>query len=289
MLSGDAVADAYFQACLAELAALKPGNVHVFVAGHDMTAADFEASARASAPAMGQAGLSVGGRILDAVERTRRVVDCNTNLGIVLLCAPLAQAALSTTGGGLRDRLRQVLDRLDVADAEQAFRAIRLAEPGGLGTASQHDVSDAATVSLGAAMAEARDRDRIALQYCTAYADIFELGVPRLRAALARWHSEAWATSCAYLALLARFPDTHVARRHGMEKAKSVCRSAKILEARMDEAGDPSSLTDELLAFDTQLKAARLNPGTSADLTVASLFAVRLEAAEIDLADRGSL
>ena len=57
MLAGDAIAAAYRDACLAELVALKPGNVHVFAAGHDMTMADFEASAQASAPAMGAPAL----------------------------------------------------------------------------------------------------------------------------------------------------------------------------------------------------------------------------------------
>jgi hypothetical protein len=92
MLAGDAVAAAYRDACLAELVALKPGNVHVFAGGHDMTTADFEASAAASAPAMGAPALSVGARIFEAIRRTREAVGCNTNLGIVLLCAPLAQA-----------------------------------------------------------------------------------------------------------------------------------------------------------------------------------------------------
>src|SRR5262249_53999218 len=97
-----AVAAAYLDSCLAELSAPKPGNVHVFAGGHDMTTADFEASARVSAPVMGRRGLSVGERILGAIKATRSVVGCNTNLGIVLLCAPLATAAMQA-GGGLRD------------------------------------------------------------------------------------------------------------------------------------------------------------------------------------------
>jgi triphosphoribosyl-dephospho-CoA synthase len=42
-------------------------------------------------------------------------------------------------------------------------------------------------------------------------------------------------------------------------------------------ASRPEALTDELLALDSALKAEGLNPGTSADLTVASLFARRLQ------------
>ena len=280
MLAGDVVAAAYRDACLAELGALKPGNVHVFAAGHDMTTADFEASAEASAPAMGAPAVPVGARIFEAIRRTRATVGCNTNLGIVLLSAPLAQAALSSTRAGLRDRLREVLRRLDVADAERAFAAIRLAEPGGLGAAPEHDVRTPPTVSLAVAMAAAADRDRIAAQYASGFADIFDLGLPRLQAGLARWRSERWATTAAYLGFLAGLPDSHITRKYGIAQARALCAMAQPLEVRLREADDPEQLIAPLLAFDQELKAAGLNPGTSADLTVATLFAHRIEIAE---------
>jgi len=285
MLAGDAVAAAYRAACLAELAALKPGNVHAFAGGHGMTTADFERSAAASAPAMGAPAmgapaLSVGERIFEAVRRTRAAVGCNTNLGIVLLCAPLAQAATSEAGGTLRDRLQGVLQRLDVADAEGAFAAIRLAEPAGLGDAPEHDVRAAPAVSLAVAMAAAVGRDRIAAQYASGFADVFELGLPRLRSGLLRWRSEPWATTSAYLAFLAARPDSHIARKYGLERAQAVCAMARPHAERLDQADDPEFVAADLLAFDRDLKAAGINPGTSADLTVASLFAHRIEASE---------
>ncbi|WP_425450341.1 triphosphoribosyl-dephospho-CoA synthase [Virgifigura deserti] len=276
-LSGGRVAAAYRDACLAELQALKPGNVHVYAAGHDMTVADFETSAEVSAAVVGQPGLSVGERIYEAVRQTRAVTGCNTNLGILLLCAPLAQAALGARTGDLRQELRQVLDALDVADAELTFRAIRLAQPGGLGTSPRHDVAAPATVTLRAAMAEARHRDRIADQYVTAFEDVFTFGLPRLRAGLARWVEESWATTGAYMGFLARFPDSHIARKFGAMVAGDVRRTAAHLDQRLAACADPATLSADLTALDTKLKAAGLNPGTSADLTVASLFALRLE------------
>ncbi len=54
------IAHAYIAACLAELEALKPGNVHRHAAGHGMDVADFETSARVSAPAIARAGARVG-------------------------------------------------------------------------------------------------------------------------------------------------------------------------------------------------------------------------------------
>ncbi len=88
-----AIGEAIRWACLTELRALKPGNVHRFGDGHAMTVADFEASAEAIAAVFAQPGLTVGARILQSVLATQAAVGCNTNLGIVLLCAPLAEAA----------------------------------------------------------------------------------------------------------------------------------------------------------------------------------------------------
>jgi triphosphoribosyl-dephospho-CoA synthase len=273
----DAVAAALGAACRAELDALKPGNVHRYAAGHRMTVEDFEASAQASAQAIALTGLSVGERIYQAVRRTRDAVGCNTNLGIVLLAAPLAEATLKGTGRDLRASLGRVLAGLDVGDAQWAFRAIRLAEPAGLGTSERHDVSDPPTVGLREAMAEARDRDRVARQYATGFADVFDFGLPRLRALLARWQDEPWAAAGVYLGFLAAFPDSHVARKFGPARAEALRRQAAPLAARLEAAREPAALEGELLRFDAALKADGVNPGTSADLTVATLFARRLE------------
>jgi triphosphoribosyl-dephospho-CoA synthase len=275
---GDWIIQAYLDACLAELQSLKPGNVHVFADGHGMSLRDFEASARASAPVMAEPDLSVGERIHTAIRRTHEAVGCNTNLGIVLLCAPLAAAALAPAERSLRDRLRAVLAALDVADAEQAFAAIRLAEPAGLGESAEHDVRRPATVTLLAAMTTAAERDRIARQYATGFQDVFELGILRLASGLARWNDLRWATTSTYLGFLAAFADSHIARKYGAGRAEAVRRDAQRLEAALLAQAEPADMTTALLKFDAMLKAEAVNPGTSADLTVASLFAQRLEA-----------
>lgn len=264
------VAEAFHAACLAELSALKPGNVHVFAAGHGMETTQFEAAAAAAAPAIAVTGETVGARVLAAVEASLAVAGCNTNLGIILLCAPLAVAAESA--GPLRERLSQVLDGLDLADAGNAFRAIAAASPGGLGAADEADVRAPASVTLREAMALAADRDAIARQYVTDYADLFALGVP----VLAGGPLERGRIEDAYLAFLATLPDSHIARKFGAEQAEAVRREAEVLRGRLGGLS-PSARHDALLAFDTSLKARGLNPGTSADLTVASLFAALIE------------
>jgi triphosphoribosyl-dephospho-CoA synthase len=265
------VAAAYLRSCQAELDALKPGNVHVHAAGHGMTVADFAASARASAPVMGDPDLSVGQRILEAVRRSRAAVDCNTNLGIVLLCAPLAQAAMAG-GGDFRSRLGLVLDGLTIADAEQAFAAIRLAQPGGLGSSESHDVNLPATVTLRAAMAASADRDRIAAQFVSNFADLFGVGLPALAEGLDRWADRTWATMEVHMAFMARFPDSHIARKCGDDRAEHVRAAAQRTLARLREATDRDAAQRLLLDLDSRLKSDGLNPGTSADLTVATCF-----------------
>lgn len=242
-----------------------------------MTVGDFEASAEAVASVIAEPELGVGQRILESVRRTRAAVGINTNLGIVLLAAPLAQAAMATGGGGLRDRLAAVLAGLDVGDAELAFEAIRLAAPAGLGSSERHDVRASATATLRQAMAEAQDRDLIARQYATDFEDVFEHGLRWYRQALARWQDQPWAASRTYLGFLARFPDSHVARKFGRDRAEELRRRAELVATRLLASADPAPMTGALLDFDAALKAERLNPGTSADLTVATLFAARLE------------
>ncbi|MBO0752473.1 MAG: triphosphoribosyl-dephospho-CoA synthase [Bradyrhizobiaceae bacterium] len=273
---------AFVAACRDELEAPKPGNVHVYAAGHRMTAAQFEDSAAAAAGPLCAHGARVGVRIRGAVAATRRLVGTNTNLGIVLLCAPLAAAAelaaaSGRSGGGLRDSLVHVLDRLDVADAADAFAAIVEAGPAGLGRAEQHDVFAPPQVTLKEAMAAAADRDLLARQYATGFAEVFDLGMPIHAAATARGGEAKLATLAVYLGFLSRFPDSHIVRKHGGAAAEEVRRTAQKFNALIREAGDPASLFPQLLAWDASLKAQGLNPGSSADLTVATLFGIRLQ------------
>ncbi|HML14589.1 MAG TPA: triphosphoribosyl-dephospho-CoA synthase [Xanthobacteraceae bacterium] len=275
--SGEAIAQAFIAACRAELDAPKPGNVHVLAAGKRKTVADFLASAEAAAAPLTQADARVGKRILGAVEASVAAVPRNTNLGIILLCAPLAAAA-ERVPPDLRAALAAELERLDVEDAELAFKAIAFAAPGGLGTAPRHDVRAPATVSLRQAMAAAAERDRIARQYVTGFADVFDLGEPLLAASLARWKQAKWATLAVYLGFLSTFADSHVAREHGLAVAEEVRRRAATFEPRLRQAVEPDVLVPDLLAWDAALKDRGVNPGTSADLTVATLFVHRLRA-----------
>jgi triphosphoribosyl-dephospho-CoA synthase len=271
------VAAAAQLACLLEVSAPKPGNVSPDRHFHDTRYEDFLASAVAIGPALAAANQDpLGTTIRRAVEDTRRWTTSNTNLGIVLLVAPIARAAL-LSGGTLRQRLRRTLESTTVEDAEQVYAAIRHAHPGGLGAAASEDVSSVPSVTLREAMALAADRDAVAREYVTDFALTFETAVPALRTA--RENGLGWADAVVdtYLTLLKSTPDTHIARKLGREEAETVSRKA---QAVLTAGGPRSSAGLRALAeLDAELRDPknRRNPGTTADLTCAAIFVVILE------------
>lgn len=277
------ITHAVYSSCLTEIQAFKPGNVSVHSAGHGMQAADFIRSAELISPIMGMPGLSVGERILQSVQLTMSQVGCNTNLGILLLTAPLAQAALQCESGiDLQSATIKVLENLTLEDATLAFEAIALANPGGLGDAPDHDVRVPAKVTLLQAMQAAQDRDRIAWQYANGYQDIFHIGVNRLRMQLLRWKDNSerlqWAAVACYLEFLSQYPDSHIVRKFGLEKALYIQKRTESVESMFKACENPVVAKRELRRYDAELKREGVNPGTSADLTVASMVTLSLVA-----------
>jgi triphosphoribosyl-dephospho-CoA synthase len=215
-----------------------------------------------------------------AVIATRAVAGCNTNLGILLLCAPVARAAERAPradADALMAALREVLDTLDVADARAAYRAIAVANPGGLGSAAAQDVAAAPTLDLRSAMALAAGRDLIARQYACGFEDILAVGLePFLRDREHTGRHDLWASVQAlFLRFLTAFPDSHIARKFGLAAARAVSAEALPWLDRLqrDAAAGASAA---FVAWDESLKRRGFNPGTSADLTVCTLFIAAL-------------
>jgi triphosphoribosyl-dephospho-CoA synthase len=276
-VTGEEIAAAAQLACLLEVSAPKPGNVSPERHFHDTRYEDFLASAVAIGPALAVAGgRPLGATIRAAVEATARWTRSNTNLGIVLLLAPLARAA-ARPGGDLRTRLAAVLEETTVADAADAYVVIRRTRPGGLGAAKAEDVSAVPTVTLREAMALAAERDAVAREYSTGFRLTFEVGAPALADARRRGLSWSDATVECFLALLAAVPDTHVARKLGREEAERVAARARGVVAA-GGTGSPEGRA-ALASLDAELRDPRntRNPGTTADLTCAALFVVILE------------
>jgi triphosphoribosyl-dephospho-CoA synthase len=272
--SAATLAEAYHWACMSELQALKPGNVHIFADGHGMTIQDFFKSADATAWLIAQDHIGVGQRIYLAVEATQQAVGLNTNLGLILLCAPLIHAALHANHQlSFTENLQATLAQLTIDDARLVARAIVLAQPAGLGKVATHDVNDQPNVSLLALMVAAQEQDRIAWQYANAYQDILGFGLVQYTTAMSRWDNRAWATCALYLSFLAYQPDSHIVRKYGIKVATEVMVEAQALEIEFSLSSNPKLVQKKLRAWDASLKSRNLNPGTSADLTVACLLA----------------
>jgi triphosphoribosyl-dephospho-CoA synthase len=268
-------------ACIWEATARKPGNVHRYRDFENVTYLDFLVSAAAIAPVLAESRHHrVGDTILECVRATRRVTVTNTNLGIILLLSPLATVSDREE---LRSGVVRVLAGLDVVDARRTYEAIRLAMPGGLGVASEQDVSAEPTCTLREAMKMAADRDVVARQYANGFREVFEDGVPALTEGLEQTGSLEASIVQAQLRLMARHSDTLIARKRGpAEAAKAAELAAQVLTAG---GPDQESAQRKLAEFDAWLREAghTRNPGATADLVTASLFvAIRTEAIPVN-------
>ncbi len=267
-------------ACIWEACAAKPGNVNRSCDFSNTSLEDFLLSAIAIGPAFENAArMGVGQTILQAVKDTHRWIHSNTNLGLILLLTPLVKACLATADvNDIRRNLNLILNSLTVEDARHTYAAIRCVQPGGLGRVSQADVAEEPAITLLQAMALAQDRDAIAREYVTGFAITFEIGLPALKETLLRCADFSSAVVQAFLTILGQVPDTLIARKKGYEAARQISRQAmEVLslggvftpEGRAGLAEMDRTLRDE---------NHKLNPGTTADLTAASIFLALLGA-----------
>jgi triphosphoribosyl-dephospho-CoA synthase len=277
-------------ACILDVASPKPGNVNRQHDFHDTRYEDFLLSAISIGPAMQSAGRNeVGQTIWRAIQDTHRLVTSNTNLGIVLLLAPIVKACFRTNKvkfkqpgaeayiDALRQELALILENLTIQDARLTYRAIRLARPGGLGRSGEADIDQEPAITLLQAMQLAKDRDSIACEYGTAFEITFETGYPALKQAWDMQKDPRRAMVHAYLTILASVPDTLIARKRGAELACQVSGRAQEI---LDAGGIFSAKGRQAIAaFDLELRdeCHSMNPGTTADLTTAAAFLVLME------------
>lgn len=259
-------------ACIYEATAPKPGNVYRGADFEDMTYVDLVTAAVAIAPAMDAAatGQSLGRSVLDSIDATRRLVGVNCNLGTVLLLAPMAKVPLDVP---LSDGIAAVLRECTPADAADVYEAIRRAQPGGLGRAETADVAGPPPDDLIAAMRLAADRDLVARQYADDFTEVLGLVVPSLANGVQQRWSLADTIVHTQMQLMSRLPDSLIARKCGAETAaESSARAAAVLAAGpVGSEAYQRALAD--LDFWLRCDGHRRNPGTTADLIAAGLFA----------------
>ena len=271
-------------ACTLEVTIPKPGNVHRSADFADTSLQDFLLSAIAIGPIMDRADeLTLGALVRQSVEATLQVTQQNTNLGMILLLAPLASVAcanpeaLSTVG------INEFLQKTTASDCREIFQGIVLANPGGIGQVEDFDVRKTEYPShILEAMRLAESRDFIAYQYTHGFCEVIDFVWPEIRNLLRQGQTLSNAVIQTHLKLMHRFPDSLIARKNGSAVAdQSAARAGHVLSA--GNVGDTEWLK-AVSDFDFWLRADgnRRNPGTTADLIAAGLF-LGLVHREIDL------
>jgi triphosphoribosyl-dephospho-CoA synthase len=258
-------------ATIFEATAPKPGNIHRGADFADASYPDFVVAATVTGPILNEAvALPLGQTILSAVAATRAAVETNTNLGTILLIAPLAKVPRTTP---LVEGIAEVLAELTPQDARDVYQAIALAKPGGLGRVKDADVSETPPQGLVAAMRLAADRDLVARQYADNFHEVLAVVLPWLTESLATGLTLADAIVHVHLRVMSEYPDSLIARRRGQDVAvQSAARAAAVLAAgKPREPHYEDALSD--LDFWLRSDGHRRNPGTTADLVAAGLFA----------------
>ncbi len=259
-------------ACLLEVTASKPGNVHRGADFEDVGFIDFGASGIALGQAIDDChGRPFGETVLQVARNTKQVSDSNTNLGMNLLISLLAKV-IETAGMADVSSVRDYVQAIPAGETANLYEAIRLMNPSGLQSVAENDVGSDTDASIFEVMNQAAGRDLVARQFVNGCQDVFEKVLPWLVEGQSHFRSWTQAIVWAHVRMMADTPDALIARKLGEDMAsqsqtlalKAVDGLAGGLEEFWARVGD--------LDFWLRSDGHRRNPGTSADLVAAGLF-----------------
>jgi triphosphoribosyl-dephospho-CoA synthase len=264
-------------ACLYEATAPKAGNVHPAASFDDAKYSDFVASAVLIGPILDRtSAIGVGATVLESVRATHAAVGTNTNLGTLLLLAPMAAVPRQQS---IAEGIQQVLDGLDAQDTRFVYESIRVSRAGGLGQVENADVfvDSPAELKLVDAMGMAEDRDRVARQYTHGFADVTDGTAKSIADGLVAGWRLSQAIVFAHVRQIAQHGDSLIGRKCGPD----VSAEARQRAHQVCQAGSPGDVAYEaaLTELDAWLRSDRnrRNPGTTADLIAAGLFVLLRE------------
>jgi len=261
--------------CDTEIKSLKPGNVHKYSEGHGMNLKDFLKSSLIISKCLTKNNLDLGKKILISVNEIQNKIKKNTNLGIILMLSPIAtivQEEGVISKEELLKKIKSLIKKQNIKNSIPIFKAISLTSPGGLGFSKKYDVNEPPNTNLYKAMEFAKKKDLIARQYCNGFEDIYKIGIPAYKKFYNKWGKVDWALTGVYLTFLKKFNDSHIVRNKGNKIATSIKKEAKKYYFFLKRNKNLTKIKKKLLIFDKKLKSKKINPGTTADLTVATLL-----------------
>ena len=272
----DNLQNAYLFACRKDIELIKPGNVNIKSPHSDTNAEDYLESSLLSSKELFKPDYSLGERILNSIKITRSKIKTNTNLGIILLCAPIIHACIYFNNLTMREGIKKTLSSSTVKDTQDLCMAINISAPGGLGTREIYDTASKPTVNILEIMNHSASYDRISYQYSHDYSDIFDFIIPRLVFLNKKHNSLDISLSLMFIEILAKIPDSHISRKFDDKIAKKTSNNASDLLKILDREYSPDYLADRLNNLDYEYKKKGINPGTTADLLVASLMIYKI-------------
>ena len=272
----DDLKSAYLFSCKKDIELIKPGNVNLLSSHKDTNAQDYLDSAILSSKELFNQNYSLGKRILESVNVTRSKVNVNTNLGIILLCAPVIQSYIDFNNLDLREGIKKTLSATSIKDTHDLCAAINISSPGGLGNSDMYDTASYPNASIKQIMDYSQEYDRISYQYSHNFSDIFDFIIPKLEFLNQRYESLDISLSLLFIEILAKIPDSHISRKFGDKIAKKTSNNAHDLLKILDREYDPDYLAKALNNLDYEYKKKGINPGTTADLLVASLMIYKI-------------
>lgn len=211
----------------------------------------------------------------------------NTLLGTVMLLSPIAVAAGMTLAeeeefavSKLRRNIKLVVESTTPSDAVAVYEAINLANPSGLDDkAPTLDVDDPTSkktilergITLYDVFKISAPYDSISREWVENYPITFDMGFPYFTRQLEETGDINTAIVHTFLKVLSEVPDTLIARKISLEKAKEVSERARDV---LNLGGLTTSAgRGRLSSFDAELRAPanQYNPGTTADVIAAVL------------------
>ncbi|WP_295722378.1 triphosphoribosyl-dephospho-CoA synthase [uncultured Methanobrevibacter sp.] len=266
----------------------KPGNVHRTRDYDDMVFEDFlisgivigdhlrHLSKRTIENKDDLSKIQIGKAVYDAVTETNEWIENNTNLGIVMMTFPIgAAAAISNNMEELRDNIGKIMAVSTVEDAIYLYDAINIASAGGMGDQDEYDVtSDKAkeeliknNQTLWDVLKISAPWDDLASELTSKMPIIFEFSYP-IYSELRVNNSLNKSGVLTFLEILQKVPDTLISRKYNDEVASEVSvKTRDLLKYK-----DLENFEEYLHEFDNYLYDNHLNPGTTADLTAATIM-----------------
>ncbi|TRO54533.1 ATP--dephospho-CoA triphosphoribosyl transferase CitG [Candidatus Bathyarchaeota archaeon] len=291
-------------AALLEVSAYpKPGNVHRLNDMENTRYEHFLAGSVSLGSAMGKlaersystrdwSSIGLGRCIRDSVDEMFFWQNGgNIHLGVILLFAPLSAAAGVAFHDKefdvmrLKEYTQQLISKATPRDSIDIYAAIdRAMSPQNLGSAETLDVNDERSIERIRSenitplkiFELCKERDLICHEWVTGFSTVFEKGYPYLRYKIKSGADIKDATVDTFLNILAEHPDSLIQRKKGKETAQEVSKRAREI---LQSGGTRTEEGKEMIwRLDEELKKERglLNPGTTADLTAASLFVLLL-------------